>query len=74
MPDQEWLKSELDDCMHQIWFNAEIEQIDRMIYYIMSEGIPVDYQVFLFIILVFNITMLFMYILTIIRQLDLYLT
>lgn len=44
-PDQEWLKSELDDCMHQIWFNAEIEQIDRMIYYIMSEGIPVDYQV-----------------------------
>lgn len=31
--------------MHQIWFNAEIEQIDRMIYYIMSEGIPVDYQV-----------------------------
>lgn len=74
MPDQEWLKSELDDCMHQIWFNAEIEQIDRMIYYIMSEGIPVDYQVFLFIILVFIITMLFMYILTIIRQLDLYLT
>jgi len=50
MPDQEWLKSELDDCMHQIWFNAEIEQIDRMIYYIMSEGIPVDYQVFLFFI------------------------
>jgi len=49
MPDQEWLKSELDDCMHQIWFNAEIEQIDRMIYYIMSEGVPVDYQVFLFI-------------------------
>lgn len=48
MPDQEWLKSELDDCMHQIWFNAEIEQIDRMIYYIMSEGVPVDYQVFLF--------------------------
>jgi len=47
-PDQEWLKSELDDCMHQIWFNAEIEQIDRMIYYIMSEGVPVDYQVFLF--------------------------
>ncbi|VVC42041.1 Hypothetical protein CINCED_3A008693 [Cinara cedri] len=43
-PDQEWLKSELDDCMHQIWFNAEIEQIDRMIYYIMSEDIPVDYQ------------------------------
>ncbi|XP_025411649.1 3'-5' RNA helicase YTHDC2-like isoform X3 [Sipha flava] len=43
-PDQEWLKSELDDCMHQIWFNAEIEQIDRMIYYIMSEEIPVDYQ------------------------------
>jgi len=55
MPDQEWLKSELDDCMHQIWFNAEIEQIDRMIYYIMSEGIPVDYQVFLFNFLVFNI-------------------
>lgn len=43
--DQEWLKSELDDCLYQIWFNAEIEQIDRMIYYIMSEGIPVDYQV-----------------------------
>ncbi|XP_050434677.1 3'-5' RNA helicase YTHDC2-like isoform X2 [Adelges cooleyi] len=42
--DQEWLKPELDDCMHQIWFNAEIEQIDRMIYYIMSEGVPVDYQ------------------------------
>jgi len=44
-PDQEWLKSELDDCLHQIWFNAEIEQIDRMIYYIISEEIPVDYQV-----------------------------
>ncbi|XP_050524124.1 3'-5' RNA helicase YTHDC2-like isoform X2 [Daktulosphaira vitifoliae] len=43
-PDQEWLKPELDDCMHQIWFNAEVEQIDRMIYYIMSEGVPVDYQ------------------------------
>lgn len=48
-PDQEWLKSELDDCMHQIWFNAEIEQIDRMIYYIMSEDIPVDYQVIILI-------------------------
>lgn len=44
-PDQGWLKSELDECMHKIWFNAEIEQVDRMMYYIMSEGVPVDYQV-----------------------------
>lgn len=40
--------------MHQIWFNAEIEQIDRMIYYIMSEGIPVDYQV-IFCLFKFNL-------------------